>query len=140
MEEKVDTGEYEYVDGKEEIVKVPDDVDDDDAPDLIRHSAPDHFRRHSAPPDPRRMQNDDVNVKGLSLQKRDNRSNYRDLDEITDSIYENVDQLLEYVHQQNDIIANQSEQISYLERKIENATNRYRPRRRRYGRGDGYYY
>merc|ERR1712157_231681 len=130
----------------------PDDDDDDDAPDLIRHSAPDHFRRHSAPvdppapdhsrrhsaPDPRRMQNDDV--KGLSLQKRDNRSHYRDLDEITDSLYENVDQLLEYVHQQNDIIANQSEQISYLERKIENATNRYRPRRRRYGRGDGYYY
>jgi len=62
------------------------------------------------------------------------------LDEISESLHDNVDQLMDYVYQQDDLIANQSKQIAYLEREIINANQ---SRRRRYGRGGngryGYY-
>lgn len=90
------------------------------------------------------------NAATFSFKKRDNRSSFsdgyyssnhhhhhRDLDEIADSLYENVDQLMEYVHQQNDIIDDQSEQIAYLEREILNLNNSRGRRRRHNGRRAG---
>merc|ERR1712176_630033 len=54
------------------------------------------------------------------------------IDDIADSIYDGVDDLLEYVYEQDELIEEQNRQIAQLEKQILNRRRRRQYNRRRY--------